>query len=536
MKALIRISALILALSILFLIVACAAAPSLDPPKLELGDETLEESYIHESYITEQYIIKGEMTSKEVSENRLVAAKIIEQTLAEDIIVSEISVDVVRADQMQGLLDHYFTYETLAYQIDYGQVLADLVEAASVTIVNVVVLSGTALGSIGIAIAVVGPLVFGAISSTISLIKAGIESGGNLGVMKKFAIEGFTSGTVFGAGAVSTVASLSGVSAVAKGTPVTTSSGSVMGLVDKGMKIIDSIGEVVGYITEGGIALDTAGNVVGSIDTTGSLKGMAGSVIPSSGTALDLNGSVKYIVGEGGSVTDASGGKVGFMNAIGMIIAGGLVVGMLGKDGRLSSAFNEAVMSGFKIDLSGTIVNDSYNEGATRYYLDDDGNVIGAEVGALTTDGEKISYLVKAEEVLADKLPDIADALFGEGVSTLIGIINDAGQLIEEWKDSYRKERLATVERAWEMEKALIKSGAQGTRAWTDAEKNELITRGKVSGYVAHYINSPNHNPTLITNPDNIIFLSSNEHAAALSGYDSDTPTYGSLVSRTLTP
>ena len=536
MKALIRISALILIVSMLFLIAACAAEPNLDPPKLGLGDETLEESYIHESYIKEQYIIKGQMTSEEVSENRLIAAKLIEQTVDEDIMISEISVDVVRADEMQGLLDHYFTYETLCYQIDYDSVLSDIIESSTVTLVNALVLCKSSPTPIAVLLAITGPLVFGAVSSVISAIKAGIETGGNLGVMKKYAIEGFAAGTVFGAGVVSTLVAMKGIGAVAQGTRLKVATGDLMGIVDGGMKIIGSAGEIVGYITEGGIALDAVGRVVGSVDTSGSIKGLTSSVIPPSGTALEVNGSVKYLVGEGGSVTNTGGDEVGFMNAIGMIIAGGMVIGMLGKDGGLSSTFDETVSSGFKIGLSGQIMNDSYNEGATTYYLDDDGNVIGAGVSTVNSSGEEISYLVKAKEIINEKLPDIIDGLFGEAVASLVGVLNSAGQLIEGWKEAYRQERLATVDRAWEMEKALVKSGAAGTRAWTDAEKTELITYGKVAGYVAHYINSPNNNPAMISNPDNIIFLSSAEHSAALGGYDSDLPTYGSLVSRSILP
>ncbi|WP_416763599.1 hypothetical protein ACNI65_08910 [Roseateles sp. So40a] len=65
---------------------------------------------------------------------------------------------------------------------------------------------------------------------------------------------------------------------------------------------------------------------------------------------------------------------------------------------------------------------------------------------------------------------------------------------------------------AWEDEIALIQSGGQGSRRWTNAQLKELLTTGRVSGFVRHHINSVRGSPGYASNPNNIKFTDPYSH------------------------
>ena len=87
------------------------------------------------------------------------------------------------------------------------------------------------------------------------------------------------------------------------------------------------------------------------------------------------------------------------------------------------------------------------------------------------------------------------------------------------------------VRQAWERERAYVAKG-MGTRNWTQDEQKELLETGRVSGYEAHHMSSVSKDPQNADNPDNIQFLTHDEHLAAHDGnyqnaakgyYDPDT-------------
>lgn len=51
-----------------------------------------------------------------------------------------------------------------------------------------------------------------------------------------------------------------------------------------------------------------------------------------------------------------------------------------------------------------------------------------------------------------------------------------------------------------------------GTRAWKRKQREELLTRGRVSGYEGHHIVNVKSNPGLAGDPRNIVFVSAREH------------------------
>ena len=79
--------------------------------------------------------------------------------------------------------------------------------------------------------------------------------------------------------------------------------------------------------------------------------------------------------------------------------------------------------------------------------------------------------------------------------------------------------RSKAIRKAWKLEKANVKNGGDGvSRKWTDAEKIELLKRGKVKGYFGHHMKSVKGYPHLASDPSNIQFLTFSEHLAAHGG------------------
>lgn len=69
----------------------------------------------------------------------------------------------------------------------------------------------------------------------------------------------------------------------------------------------------------------------------------------------------------------------------------------------------------------------------------------------------------------------------------------------------------AAVKAAWEKEVALVKEG-KGTRNWTVAQQAELLEFGKVSGFEGQHMKSKAAHPEFAGDPNNIQFLTYEEH------------------------
>jgi teneurin len=62
------------------------------------------------------------------------------------------------------------------------------------------------------------------------------------------------------------------------------------------------------------------------------------------------------------------------------------------------------------------------------------------------------------------------------------------------------------VDRAWESEKQIVASGAEGSVSWTEDEKEELIQNGEVEAYDGVDIHSIHKYPQLADDPSNVVF------------------------------
>lgn len=82
--------------------------------------------------------------------------------------------------------------------------------------------------------------------------------------------------------------------------------------------------------------------------------------------------------------------------------------------------------------------------------------------------------------------------------------------------------RARGVARAWALERRIVAAGGRGTRAWSPAQRQQLLREGKVSGFEGNHINTVKGNPVeSAENPNNIEFMTEEDHSdhhAALGG------------------
>jgi len=69
-------------------------------------------------------------------------------------------------------------------------------------------------------------------------------------------------------------------------------------------------------------------------------------------------------------------------------------------------------------------------------------------------------------------------------------------------KHAHRK----AIEKAWEQEKHYISLGLDGRRAWTEEEKDQLLSKGQVHGYRPSDLFSIHKFPQLADDPNNVLF------------------------------
>ena len=92
--------------------------------------------------------------------------------------------------------------------------------------------------------------------------------------------------------------------------------------------------------------------------------------------------------------------------------------------------------------------------------------------------------------------------------------------------------RQLAVKEAWAQERELVRTTGQGTHPWTEAEKQELLSTGKVKGYEGHHINSVSSNGVLAGDPDNIKFVNGRGDHLLEHGGSFKNQTSGPLVKR----
>ncbi len=131
-------------------------------------------------------------------------------------------------------------------------------------------------------------------------------------------------------------------------------------------------------------------------------------------------------------------------------------------------------------------------------------------------------------DVAATCLPYVPGSYVAKGIKTGTKLVSKADDAV---KISVNTSRRTAVKKAWKQETKMVKSTGKGTRDWTKGEAKQLLNNGKVKGYQGHHINSVKGSPLLAGNPNNIRFLTPQEHLFTHGG-NWRNPTSGNLLNR----
>jgi hypothetical protein len=91
--------------------------------------------------------------------------------------------------------------------------------------------------------------------------------------------------------------------------------------------------------------------------------------------------------------------------------------------------------------------------------------------------------------------------------------------------------RSSAVRQAWRQEANLVRRTGLGTTNWSAREILELLSFGRVAGYLGHHINSVKAFPGLAGNPNNIRFVPKKLHLKIHRGNWRNS-TSGNLMNR----
>lgn len=91
---------------------------------------------------------------------------------------------------------------------------------------------------------------------------------------------------------------------------------------------------------------------------------------------------------------------------------------------------------------------------------------------------------------------------------------------------TFSYQRQSAINAAWEQERQLVMQG-RGTRDWTVSQQEELLRTGRVSGFDGSHMLDASSNPSVANNPDNIQFLTYEEHIYGAHGDNTHNPTTG---------
>jgi len=287
-----------------------------------------------------------------------------------------------------------------------------------------------------------------------------------------------------------------------------------------------AVGTAVIVVT-GTIAAITSASTAGAAAfvLAGSFKGALTGAITGAISGAAINSSISLI--ENGTNPSAlkkyalEGAADGFMwGAISGAILGGISGGL---DWSKASKVYDA--SGKALGIIDKSVQYTDDVGKITYKVKD-------AAGKIT--GEVIELPLKAKSDLGKTI-----YLLKDQSDEIIGALSETGKPMPKanWSKFKNRERQIAVREAWKQEAMLVRETGSGTRAWTDTQIQELLTRGKVSGFAGHHGRSVRIYPQGMNDPNNIHFLTKLEHIAAhtLNGkvnYRYSIPDYWAYISR----
>uniref|UniRef100_A0A4W5KMC0 Tox-GHH domain-containing protein n=1 Tax=Hucho hucho TaxID=62062 RepID=A0A4W5KMC0_9TELE len=150
----------------------------------------------------------------------------------------------------------------------------------------------------------------------------------------------------------------------------------------------------------------------------------------------------------------------------------------------------------------------------THYFLklgsvESDLSLMGMTVGRRTLETGVNVTVSQVNAVLNGRTRRITDIRLQYGALSLN--TRYGSSLDEEKARVLELARQRAVAQAWTRERQRLREGEEGSRAWTEGEKQQLLGSGKVAGYDGYYVVSVDQFPELSDSVNNIHFMRQSE-------------------------
>uniref|UniRef100_A0AAY4CW13 Teneurin-4 n=1 Tax=Denticeps clupeoides TaxID=299321 RepID=A0AAY4CW13_9TELE len=183
------------------------------------------------------------------------------------------------------------------------------------------------------------------------------------------------------------------------------------------------------------------------------------------------------------------------------------IISLANEDGRRLAALLDRAL--YLQDLHFTV------EAADTHYFVKPGPVegdlalVGMTVGRRTLETGTNVTVSQVNAVLAGRTRRITDILLQHGALQLN--VRYGSGADEERARVLELARQRAVAAAWARERRRLRHGEDASRAWTDAERQQLLAAGRVPGYDGFYVVSADQYPELADSPSNVHFMRQSE-------------------------
>uniref|UniRef100_A0AAR2J1D3 Teneurin-4 n=1 Tax=Pygocentrus nattereri TaxID=42514 RepID=A0AAR2J1D3_PYGNA len=175
-------------------------------------------------------------------------------------------------------------------------------------------------------------------------------------------------------------------------------------------------------------------------------------------------------------------------------------------DRRLAAVLDQAI---YLQDLHFTIAGIDTHYFVKLGPVEGDLTLLGMTVGRRTLETGVNVSVSQVNAVLGGRTRRITDVRLQHGTLSLN--VRYGSSVEEEKVRVLELARQRVVDAAWTRERLRLRQGEDGTRTWTDGERQQLLASGRVQGYEGYYIVSVDQFPELADSVSNVHFLRQSE-------------------------
>lgn len=183
------------------------------------------------------------------------------------------------------------------------------------------------------------------------------------------------------------------------------------------------------------------------------------------------------------------------------------IISVANEDGRRIAAIlnNAQYLENLHFTIDGVDTHYFVKQGPSESDL----NILGLKGGKRTLENGVNVTVSQINTVLGTRTKRYTDVQLQYGI---LSINTRYGTSLDEEKVRVLElARQRAISQAWLKEQQRLRDGEEGLRAWTEGEKQQLLSTGRVQGYDGYYVISVEQYPELSDSANNIHFMRQSE-------------------------